>query len=76
MALYKVETDFGVGIREADNLQQAKMIARQDEGQYLKSVCKATDEDILWVGNMGGWLPNEAAQQYMQLTQRKSTAGN
>ena len=58
MAYYYVETDFGCGIREYTNIQQATKQEKAKVGwAHFKSIRKATDKDINWVRRMGGALP-------------------
>jgi hypothetical protein len=54
MPLYYIDTDFGCGLRNQPISQ-----IRREEGQHLRTVRRATEEDIDWVTGMGGYNPKE-----------------
>ena len=58
MKPFRVDTVFGVGIREYENLSTAKRKASAEIGsENLTGVTHATLQDIKWVAGMGGRLP-------------------
>lgn len=59
MTLYYIETDFGCGIREAKNIQQARKDMREEAGSFLQVVRKATKDEVAWVRGMGGHIPSK-----------------
>lgn len=63
MKPFRVDTAYGVGIREYRNLSEAKRVASADIGrENLESVRHATLDDIKWVAGMGGRLPKCARE--------------
>lgn len=59
--LYYVNTDQGCGIFAAQSITQAKRKAKDDAGKGVKSVRRATSEDVDWVQAMGGFVPEGVA---------------
>lgn len=58
MPLFVVETDYGMGIREARTIASARKQALLDCGRdHFRSIRPATDADISWVCAMGGYVP-------------------
>lgn len=73
MAFYVVETDYGMGIREAKNIRQMKAMVLREEGSFhVKSIRRATDKDIFWVAGMGGYLPPGAMRKLEDIAQNDS----
>ena len=60
MALFVIETDFGMALREARTEASAWKQAREEQGTaHLQRVRRATLEDLAHVYAMGGWIPEE-----------------
>lgn len=59
MAIYYIETERGCGLREAEDIAQARAIAKREVGELVEinAVRPATEFDIGWVQRMGGYVP-------------------
>lgn len=56
--LYVTDSDMGMGMVAAKNINEAKAKARKEIGTYaFKSVHKATDDEVAWYAGMGGAVP-------------------
>ena len=60
MKIFYVETGFGATLVEASTLNAAGNSILREVGTYngIHLVRLASDEDILWVHNMGGTVPS------------------
>lgn len=67
MARFYFESDRGCGIREYRNLERAlRGVAREVGDGYVTVVRKATEKDISWVRDMGGFIPEKPANKRMK----------
>lgn len=66
-SLYVTDSDFGMGMVAAKNINEAKAKAIKEIGTYaFRSVHKAAESEIAWYKGMGGIIP----ETYYELPRR------